>query len=453
MIEQYKDFLKEKGKNNFWKKAKQKEYTNNALTKIISDLTTNFSELTTRNSITLRYLGLIINHGSDDLEISNAGQTFINSIYKQKILDEQIMKVYLDCPDLNPNLTIKIVPMEVLLHLLYSVNNISFEEYKMFACWINNKDEIPAVISMIEAYRESENKPIYEKILADKSRELQIEDFADNIKRFLDMLLISSYIKNEENVISSPLTKGDIEIIIKSFTSRDFSKNGYFDYLTTNDGWQIYNSNSNYIKIIETLEKKTTEELEEITNEITGGIVFPTLMEIHPQVIDMSIDSEKIEIKTKETKRTTNSPRKIDFEIRDNNNRAVGDFAEKIVIKHESELLSNNFPNFAEKIVQKSLTDDTLGYDVLSFNEDGSEKHIEVKAVKNKPILSFRFYISKNEIEIAKADPNYHLYIVFDYLSKTPLIYKMENPFLSDTPGVTIDPVNYIVTVRIQNNN
>ncbi len=153
MPEDYKKYLVNKDNKNFWKKAKQKEYTSDAINKIYSDLVVNFNELTTRNSITLRYLGLVINHGADKLEISNAGETFLKSPYKQKILDEQIMKVYLDCPKLNDNLSIKVVPMEILLRLLYSLDSISFEEYQLFVCWINNKAEISLVIDLIDQYR------------------------------------------------------------------------------------------------------------------------------------------------------------------------------------------------------------------------------------------------------------------------------------------------------------
>jgi hypothetical protein len=73
-----------------------------------------------------------------------------------------------------------------------------------------------------------------------------------------------------------------------------------------------------------------------------------------------------------------------------------------------------------------------------------------VKAVKSKPVSSFRFFISENEIAIARSDKNYHLYIVFDYLSESPLIYRMPNPFLNEIPGVTIRPVKYWVMVEIK---
>ena len=449
MINKYKQYLEDKGTKNFWKKAKQKEYTKDAVDKIYKELTTGFSELTTRNSITLRYLGLVINLGVDRLEISNAGQTFVDSPYKQKIIDEQIMKVYLDCPQLNDNISIKIAPMEILLNILYSVDYFTFDEYKLFICWINDKNEIPAVVELIEAYRKEKNPSQYLEILDQKSQELNIGDFSDNVKRFFDMIIISSYIKKvDDNKIISNLSKKDIEIVLESFSLRDFTETGYFNYLTTNNGWQIYTANPSYIKVIESLESRTTEEQEEIINQITGGLNFPDISKVAPQTIDMEIDTDAgSEIKTK---RNFVTPYKIDFELRDSNNRAAGNFAEQIVLKYEKDKLTSTHPDKVAEIKQVSLDDDALGYDILSFNDDLSEKHIEVKAVRNKPALTFRFYISENEVAIAKNDPNYHLYIVFDYLAETPFIYKMPNPFAHVIPGVTIDPIKYLVTVRIK---
>ncbi len=449
MINNYQKFLEGKGNNNFWKKAKQKEYTTDALNKIQEDLTTNFAELTTRNSITLRYLGLVINRGADNLEISNAGKTFLSSPYKQKILDEQVMKVYLDSASLNNNISIKIAPMEVLLNILYSIDHITFDEYILFVCWINDKSEIPLVLSLIEDYRKTPNKTQYEETLKAKSTELEIGDFADNVKRFFDMLAISSYIRKDgANTISSNISKKDIKIILESFASRDFSEEGYFDYLTTNDGWQLYSANPNYIKVIETLEKKSPEEQEHIVNQIVGGSNLPDLENVKPQAIEIEINEEG----TGEVhKRAHGLAEKIDFAERDANNRAAGDFAEQIVIKYEKEnLTAAGKGELAAAVTQVSLESDSHGYDIVSYDPSGEEKHIEVKAVKSKPVSSFRFFISENEIAIARSDKNYHLYIVFDYLSESPLIYRMPNPFLNEIPGVTIRPVKYWVMVEIK---
>jgi hypothetical protein len=451
MINNYQKFLEGKGNTNIWKKAKQKEYTTDALNKIYEDLTTNFEELKTRNSITLRYMGLVINLGADNLKLSNAGETFIRSSYKQKILDEQLMKVYLDSPALNNNISIKLAPMEVLLNILHSIDHITFEEYILFVCWINDKSEIPTVLALIDDYRKATDKSEYQEMLGAKSAELEIGDFADNVKRFFDMLAISSYIKKDaDNTITSNISKEDIEIVLESFSSRDFSEEGYFEYLTTNNGWQLYSTNPNYIRIIETLEKKSLEEQEHIVNQIVGGVSnLPDLESVKPQSIEIEINP--VEHEETHRKHAHGLADKIDFAERDAANRMAGDFAEQVVIKYEKESLITAGKNeLANKVTQVSLDSDSYGYDVVSYDPSGEEKHIEVKAVKSKPTSSFRFFISENEISIARNDKNYHLYIVFDYLSESPLIYRMPNPFLNDIPGVTIRPMKYWVMVEIK---
>lgn len=449
MINRYKKFLGGKNSGNFWKKAKQKEYTTDAVNKIYQELTTNFAKLTTRNSITLRYLGFAINLGGDSLKLSNAGETFINSPYKQKILDEQLMKVYLDAPFINNKIAIKIAPMEVLLQLLSIVGNITFEEYAMFVCWINKKTEIPEVVAILNNYRNTKDKISYQNIFAQKSLELGIADFQDNVKRFFDMLSTSSYIqKDKKNNITPNISRKDIKVILNSFSSRDFSSAGYFDYLTSNDGWQFYSSNPNYQKIFDTLQKKSLQEQSDIVNQIAVTNQLPDIGDIKPQLVDITISPSSSK-SLKKVKNTIAS--KIDFVERDANNKIVGNFAEQVVIKFEKEnLLSLGKRKFANKVTQVSLESDSYGYDVLSYDKSGKEKHIEVKAVKGKPSSSFRFFISSNEIAVAKSDKNYHLYIVFDYLSQSPAVYKMVNPFLNKIPGVTITPIKYQVLVEVE---
>ena len=450
MINSYQKFLDEKNGSNFWRKAKQKEYTTDAINKIQQELTVNFKKLTTRNSITLRYLGLVINLGGDRLKLSNAGETFVNSPYKQKILDEQLMKVYLDAPFINNKVSIKIAPMEVLLQLLDTVGNITFEEYALFVCWINEKVEIPAVIRLLRGYRNAKDKTPYQDIFAQKAYELGITDFQDNVKRFFDMLSTSSYIeKDKKNNITSNLSKKDIKVILSSFSHRDFSDKGYFEYLTTNDGWQFYSSNPNYQKIFDTLQKKSTQEQSDIIDQIVGSNQLPKLEDVSPQLVDLTISPS---LRPKSTKRVKNIlANKIDYAERDANNKIVGDFAEQVVIKYEKEnLLILGKQKFASQVTQVSLESDSYGYDVLSYDKSGKEKHIEVKAVKGKPNSSFRFFISENEIAVAKSDQNYHLYVVFDYVSQSPCIYKMANPFLNKIPGVTITPIKYQVLVEVK---
>ena len=452
MSQSYKKFLKNKGTNSFWKKAKQIEFTQpKAAKKILEYLTKRRNELTTRNSMTLRYLGLIINKGVDRLDISRAGKTFIESPYKQKILDEQLMKVYLCCTAINNRICIKIIPLKVLLYITRELKHFTFEEYQLFICWINNYKEIKIIITLIREYRLVKDKKIYSDMLKEKSEELNISDFADNIKRFFDMLMISSYFnydKNKKDIVPI-ITKKDIDIIIQSFDDSNYTERNYYSFLINNDGWKIYSVKPDYLKVIDLLEKQN----EVSRKKIIENIVEETKTKIPVEKTKAKIINLKIceKIKTVELKKLAKKkkPVKINFEERDAMNKKYGNRAEEIVVKYEKDLLFKKKPELAKSVKQVSLKDDSLGYDVLSYNVNKGEKHIEVKAVKSKPSSSFRFFISENEIKIAKNDKYYFLYIVFDYLSEEPLIYIMPNPFIKKISGVTMIPVKHMVMVEI----
>jgi len=82
----------------------------------------------------------------------------------------------------------------------------------------------------------------------------------------------------------------------------------------------------------------------------------------------------------------------------------------------EAELFVLEFENrrllWKEGILQISNIDVCAGFDILSFNSDGSkipDRFIEVKSCSDKP----SFFWSRNEIEIAKKNKNnYYLYLV-----------------------------------------
>ncbi len=453
MKNNYKQFLANKETNSFWRKAKQIEFNKqNAIEKIFKYLTNDFSELTTRNSMTLRYLGLVINKGGNNLELSEAGQNFVRLPYKQKILDEQLMKVYLNSKELNPRIEINIIPLKVLLLLIKELEYITFLEYELFVCWINDYNEISEVISFIKDLRETNSSDEYLSVLNKKTSELNIGNFADNVKRFFDMLLISSYfVQNKETAeIKTMLKAEEIDIIINTFDDSNFSSDNYYEYLIHNDGWETYSDNNEIKEILKSLKQRTDEERKEIVKQVVKKeIIVTPIEEIEPEEIDLQITKTQEVKNRKITKKRT--PIKIDFAKRDAENRESGDRAEKVVIKYEKEKLIKSSKNeFAEKVEQLSLKDDSLGYDILSFDINGNEKHIEVKGVRNKPNSKFSFYISDYEMEVACSDSSYSLYIVFDYLSKKPMIFKMPSHIFSGSfPGVKITPKKYLVEVSI----
>lgn len=95
-------------------------------------------------------------------------------------------------------------------------------------------------------------------------------------------------------------------------------------------------------------------------------------------------------------------------------NKDLGEKGEKYIIEYERERLNSlNKSELAEKIKHVSDTNDYAGYDILSYNDDGTERFIEVKTTKG-PINS-DFYISPGELKFSKENKNYYLYRVYEF--------------------------------------
>lgn len=87
----------------------------------------------------------------------------------------------------------------------------------------------------------------------------------------------------------------------------------------------------------------------------------------------------------------------------------VGLDGESFVVEYENKRLKE----INRTAVWKSKNDgDGLGYDVLSYNDDGTERYIEVKATNSSEDTTF--YITATELEACKKYGNdYYLYRVY----------------------------------------
>jgi len=104
--------------------------------------------------------------------------------------------------------------------------------------------------------------------------------------------------------------------------------------------------------------------------------------------------------------------------------KIIGDRGEEIVKAIEIEMLiTNNRRDLAKKVVHVSRTDDSAGYDILSYETNGSLKHIEVKSTCKEMFSCFN--MTRNEYEKAKQLPNYCIYFVSSALSIEPKIYPL----------------------------
>lgn len=138
---------------------------------------------------------------------------------------------------------------------------------------------------------------------------------------------------------------------------------------------------------------------------------------------------------------------KIDFEERQKRLSEIGALGEAVVVNYEKDRLTN-FPELARKVKQVSLNDDSLGYDVRSYNEDGTERFIEVKSTTLQKSEKLEFYLSVNELQKAKELSNYWIYRVFDVEDFCEIVM-IENPFSpKKLEKIDIKPTNYFVQIK-----
>jgi hypothetical protein len=107
-----------------------------------------------------------------------------------------------------------------------------------------------------------------------------------------------------------------------------------------------------------------------------------------------------------------------DYLLRVAQNASLGLAGEELVVEFErTRLILNGRSRLSERVEHVSQTKgDGLGFDVLSFEETGQERFIEVKTTsfaKETP-----FYVSRNEIEFSKEFASqFRLYRLFQFRS------------------------------------
>jgi len=179
---------------------------------------------------------------------------------------------------------------------------------------------------------------------------------------------------------------------------------------------------------------------------------YPILRDIKPEFINLEVDSAQ-GLSKKNRKRALSKTKLIDFEKENKKHRRLGERGELIVLNAERDSLKKmgeaDLPN---RIRQISKENTSAGYDILSFEEDGREKYIEVKSTNNSPSGKANFLITINECEKAKEIKNYYIYIVFNVKSKNPKIWRLRDPFSLQGKGFTLTPISFRVEISIIRN-
>lgn len=154
-------------------------------------------------------------------------------------------------------------------------------------------------------------------------------------------------------------------------------------------------------------------------------IVRPMVNDYANLEVDSPILSKVAEPKTEYVRRLR-KPNYLEIEQR---NQKLGELGEELIFNYEKWRLSQiGKVNLAEKVQWISKeSGDGAGFDILSRNENGTDRYIEVKTTKLGDTAPF--YFTRNELKVSQEkSKNYFLYRVFKFNSK-PKFYSKNGSF------------------------
>jgi Domain of unknown function (DUF3883) len=132
--------------------------------------------------------------------------------------------------------------------------------------------------------------------------------------------------------------------------------------------------------------------------------------------------------------------KKFDPAERDFRNRDLGQRGEAMIFEQERNRLLPINSNLAKNVRWVSRDDgDGAGYDILSFENDGRERLIEVKTTIGGQTTPF--YISRNEISLSREKPEAFKLVRLYNFNQTPRAFELSPPLESH---VRIEPINFI---------
>ncbi|WP_240601673.1 DUF3883 domain-containing protein [Oleiagrimonas sp. MCCC 1A03011] len=109
-------------------------------------------------------------------------------------------------------------------------------------------------------------------------------------------------------------------------------------------------------------------------------------------------------------------PVQRDYVARESRNRALGKAGEELVLAYERDRLERlGREALAGKVEHVAATrGDGAGYDILSYEDSGRERFIEVKTTAFAKATPF--YVSRNEVDFSeRMQRQFHLYRLFEF--------------------------------------
>ncbi len=164
-----------------------------------------------------------------------------------------------------------------------------------------------------------------------------------------------------------------------------------------------------------------------IAKDVESSIDIPDVADILQSMVEPPFTKNPL---TESIKETINpySSQGVNYLAREANNRAIGNIGEKFALNYErARLMFIGKNKLANKIEQVSVTvGDHAGFDIHSYEKDGTDRFIEVKSTKYGKETPF--FISANEVDFSKNySDKYYLYRVFS-LRQAPKLFHFKGP-------------------------
>jgi hypothetical protein len=145
-----------------------------------------------------------------------------------------------------------------------------------------------------------------------------------------------------------------------------------------------------------------------------------------PDVVDFRMNFETAPVVEPERAVFHRRAGRVDFVRLEAEKRELGLAGELAVVEFEVRRLeSAGLRKLAARIDHRSQTEgDGLGYDVLSFDNDGRDRFIEVKTTRRRK--EWPFLVTRNEMDFSlESSEQFHLYRVFQFGGPKQALYTL----------------------------
>ncbi len=215
-------------------------------------------------------------------------------------------------------------------------------------------------------------------------------------------------------------------------------------------GWSIFEFSKFLYSSFGIPPKNSVSGPNPLNPEIEDILDFPLLESVVPELLAYPLRSIKEIIEKTSPKKKRNRPSKIDYTNKLKRAQDVGSRGEEIALKFEIDHLRKaGREDLAAKVERVSSKDDSLGYDIRTFDLNGKEKYVEVKST-TRGIGQNEFFITENELSVSRNSSNYYFYLVFHVNTTAPKILRFRAVELFEEGKTILSPILYHVRYSVE---